>query len=938
MPLIRILLVLVSCWWTLSASAQGIEPAPDWQSADSAHFRINYRAAWRPQAERVARIAEKVYPKVTQALGWEPRGRTEILLIDQYDLPNGFSTPLPFNIIGVFLAPPDEGELLDNSDWLELLLTHEFTHTVHLDKVRGVPSVLQSVFGRFPYFFPNLFSPNWMVEGLAVHGEGDPATGRGRLRGPAFEAWLRAESRRGFPSLRELNANGRTLPVSKSYLYGAYFFDFVARRYGPDSVQKMVHHYSGNPPFWPRLHTNPYETTGKTMDVLWDEFLADLKQQVDERAKPLAATPETVGEPLAGPMFGIGSVAGLADGSTLAVLDDGLHHAKLVKIAADGRQQVLADVSPQAEIEVAPDGRMLVAQPDICNWRYYAFDVYRLEAGGGLQQLTHCARLRHAADAKAGIVGLQQGQGITRLVLFNEAGEQQRVLWTPDAGVDLIDLAVSPDGRQVSVASKRNGNQWRIDAFDLSDATPAPRLLLTHDAPLHGLSHGDKGLEFIAVRDGVYNVWRQEGEGWVKLTHTLTRVTAQGGTQADGALSLAVVAPGGQELRRMASTAPLARAAAAPAAAPVAAGPGVEPAALGTAQSYSSLRSMYPRTWFPVAGSDKGLASVGATTLGADALGWHQYAATLAVETTQGEALGSLQYLFQDQHLLTVQRTLTARAWRNNDDSDEVTAYDRNTELQWLTLLPWLRIDRRITFGVGAALDHVQRVDPDRVTSGAVPRTERLLAVLLDVDTSGGNWWSEGRNRGQHATLLYETYRPFARDGRNDYDGAVLRLDWRAFVPLGRTVFALRHTEARASGLTERFQLGGAVDPQLQMGVALNSRDITLRGYRGDERSLVGASARVTSLEWRTPIADVDRHFMAPAVGVNRVSGTLFFDIGGAWDTGHRPLHYQRGMGAELLGEFRLLYALGVQLRLGVARGLDEPKGTRGYLAIGRGF
>ncbi|MGZ5780167.1 MAG: hypothetical protein ACXWIN_04325, partial [Burkholderiaceae bacterium] len=139
MPFIRTLALVLFCWFSNAAYSQGIEPAPDWQTADSVHFRSNYRSAWREQAERVARAAERIYPKITKALQWEPRGRTEILLIDQFDLPNGFSTPLPFNTIAVFLAPPDDGELLDNSDWLDLLLTHEFTHTVHLDKVRSAP-------------------------------------------------------------------------------------------------------------------------------------------------------------------------------------------------------------------------------------------------------------------------------------------------------------------------------------------------------------------------------------------------------------------------------------------------------------------------------------------------------------------------------------------------------------------------------------------------------------------------------------------------------------------------------------------------------------------------------------------------------------------------------------------------------------------------------
>ena len=941
MPLIRTLVFLVACWCSHASLAQSIEPAPDWQTADSAHFRVNYRAPWRAQAERVVQVAERVYPKVTQALAWEPRGRTEILLIDQYDLANGFSTPLPYNIIGVFLAPPDDGELLDNSDWLELLLSHEFTHAVHLDKVRGVPGVLQTVFGRQPLFFPNIFEPGWMVEGLAVHAESDPASGRGRLRGPVFEAWLRAEAGSGFLSLREINSDGRALPPSKAYLYGAYFFDYVARRYGTDSIYKLVDHYSGNPPLWPRLHTNPVGATGKTMDVLWDEFLVDLKQQVQERAKTIVAVPEAAGERLAGPLFGVSSVASLPGGDTLAVLDDGLHHAKLVKVARDGRQTKIADVNRAAEIDVGPDGRVLIAQPDICNWRYLAYDLYRLQENGSLRQITHCARLRRAVAAGDGIAALQQGQGHTRLVLLDATGQQRRVLWQPEPEVTLIDLAASPDGKQVSVVSKRAG-AWRVEAFDLAQAQPTPRLLFTHDAPLHELEHGERGLEFIAVRDGVFNVWRQEGDGWVKLSHTHTRITSHGGTQDDGSLALAVVAPGGYELRRMGSTAPLQRVAAgsAPtAAAPVAASASAAaaPTALGQPAPYRAWRSMYPRTWFPIASGDRGLAAFGASTFGSDALGWHQYAASLAYETTQREAIGSLQYLFRDQHLVTFQRTLTPRAWENGDEDEDVTAFDRNTTAQWVSLLPWLRLDRRITFGVGAAVDHVQRVHPERV-AGGVERTERLAAVLVDYDTTGSNWWSEGANRGQHATLLYETYRPFAKEERGDYDGEVLRLDWRGFVPIGRSVLALRHTEARASGFTERFQLGGAVDPQLQFGLALNNRDITLRGYRGNERVLQGANARVTSFEWRTPIADVDRHFMVPAVGVNRVSAAAFFDIGGAWDAGNRPLRYHRGVGVEMLSEVKFLYTMGLQVRLGVAQGLDEPKGTRGYFAVGRAF
>src|SRR5882672_3990619 len=86
------------------AQAQMADPWANWESADSAHFRVHYRAAQRAQAEQVARAAERVYPRVTGALQWEPRGRTEIAVYSELDIANGFTTPLPFNLIGVMLT------------------------------------------------------------------------------------------------------------------------------------------------------------------------------------------------------------------------------------------------------------------------------------------------------------------------------------------------------------------------------------------------------------------------------------------------------------------------------------------------------------------------------------------------------------------------------------------------------------------------------------------------------------------------------------------------------------------------------------------------------------------------------------------------------------------------------------------------------------------
>lgn len=935
----------VALWCAQPLQAQPLaDPRVDWFSADSTHFRVHYRLGQRQQALAVAQAAERVYPRVTQALQWQPRTRPEIVVYSEFDVANGFSTPLPFNLMGVFLTPPDGGELLDNSAWLDLLLVHEFTHAVHLDKVRGVPGVLQNIFGNVPWFIPNVFQPGWMLEGLAVWNESEPGAGRGRLRGPWFEAWLRSERQRGFVSLAEINADGRSLPLNKQYLYGAYFIDFLARRYGPDKIQALVHQYSGN--IVPRLHSAPYAATGKMMDELWLEFLADLTQQVDARSTAILGQAAVVGTALTPPLLDIDSVAALPTGGAwLAVLQDGLNGAHLVRVSADGRQQRLQRVNRGARVDVAADSTVLLTQPDLCNTLYYGYDLYRLQ-GHTLEQLSHCAHLRRAVKAGSSLVALQLDAGKSRLVQWLQASalsmsQPPRVLLDPEAGTELVDLAAAPDGQRVTVLTRR-GADWRLLEVDLAaTAGTAPRLLFSRNAPMQSLRHGAAGLEFIMAEGGVPNVWRLQGGQLQRLTHSHTAVLTHAGTAADGSLVSVGITPQGFVLQRLAPVVALQdQAASSLAAPPAAVAEAPTPAAsagLGDARPYSALKSLYPRAWLPALSFDRGLSVLGASTSGADALGWHQYTALVQVETSQKELLGSLEYMFVGSHGVAIKRQLTAQAWSTVGTKETTLVFDRSTTLQWLSQFPFSRLERRVVLGVGAATHWIDRVNLP-ASSTTRRRDERLLAALLDVDLSNSDWASEGRNRGWHGSVLVESYKPLSGGDPLRFDGTVVRGDLRGYVPLGRSVLALRATEARAQHRTEPFQLGGASDDVLQMGPTLNNRQLALRGYSGGDGALNGRNARVVSLEWRTPLADIDRHAMVPAVGINRLSAAVFFDAGGTWNSGQGPDRWHRGVGVELLGEVKLLYAFGLQLRLGVAQGLDAPKDTRGYLTAGRSF
>ena len=155
---------------------------------------------------------------------------------------------------------------------------------------------------------------------------------------------------------------------------------------------------------------------------------------------------------------------------------------------------------------------------------------------------------------------------------------------------------------------------------------------------------------------------------------------------------------------------------------------------------------------------------------------------------------------------------------------------------------------------------------------------------------------------------------------------------------MGKSVFHARWTEARAYGITESFQLGGASEYVLTQPPMLNQRNLPLRGYLGDEAALRGQNARNASIEWRTPLVDIDRHAMTPPIGINRLSAAVFLDAGSAWDNGMSRSKYYRSGGIELLSEVKLYYQMPLPLRLGIARGLDDPKVTRAYLQLGQSF
>jgi len=909
--------------WSASLCAQWqelhfVDPDLRWRTLETQHFLIHFAEQDRVQARTVAGIAERVYVRTTALLDWRPRLPTHIVVMDSADFANGFASPVPFNFSGIFLSPPDEGELLQNREWLELVLSHEFFHIVHLDKASGAPLHLRSVLGRLLPFFPNVLQPTWVIEGLAVYNESEVPRSYGRLGNSYFDGMMRAEVARGLRSLREVNAEGRGFPLNRDYLYGSYFFAFLRERYGDSVVRRFIDHYSGNVvPF--KVQSNALAVTGKEMDALWVDYHHWLQERFAASQDPPRAGEELVHA------FSVSSPAREPNGTRWYVQADGYTRPKLMRQAPNEAPQALRETEPDSHIAPSGNDGVLLSEQDVCHNHSLLFNLRSVDSRGRRRTISQCQRHRFAADMGGGRIAAVRVDAGAAEILVLENGTPVRTLYRAGAGESVSGIAAN--GERVVITALRGG-VWAL--LDISDGES--RVLVADEATKHSPRFGRTPDEvfFVADYGKRFDVWSwQRASGWLgrwtRAAYGVREISAPAG----GELLLTTLEADGVSLRRyQLPSEPLERRAlqTTQALAP----PTPEPVIAADDRPYSAWPSIRPTAWAPIVQIADGAVALGAVVYGTDALQLHQYFLAPMVELTQGEVLGRAEYTYDGRHGIVLNRDLTVRE-SEGGSRPKIKAYSIKQNGQWVSLWRSLALNRRWYWGLGAALDEESFHDLAIGTTDV--RNERVLALLAGVDTRRRQWLSEGPSQGQELRFFAETSRGLGAA----YTGNVYRADWRGDLALGKTVLALRWNEAYGQRDAQPFELGGSKSDEVILLPLLNERDFALRGYTTGTPSLTGHRARVTTLEWRSPLADIDRHAMVPPLGINRVALNLFADVGAAWEHGDTP-HYKRGVGAELVSEPRLGYIFGTTLRAGVAKGLDSTGSTKIYLRIGRSF
>jgi len=898
---------VIAVWlllWAIAAGSQPMEmrwadPRLQWRTLETEHFLVHFAEQYRQQARTVAAIGEKVLPRTARALGWMPRGRVHVVILHSADFANGFASPIPYNFAGIFLSAPDEGELLQNREWLELVISHELYHIVHLDKASGSPLSFRDYIGRFFLLFPNTLQPTWVIEGLAVNAESDVARGYGRLGQSQFEGMMRAEAARGLRSLAEVNAEGRGFPLNRDYLYGSYFFLFLRERYGEKAVADFIDRYSRNVvPF--QVDETARAATGKSMDELWVDYQAWLRAR-------FAPSPNPIEGDVVAKAFSISSPVLTPSGERWSIQHDGYTRPKLMR-----NNKTMRQVEQDTRLAAAGEG-VLVSELDICRNYNLFYELEEVDASGRTRAVDECSRDRLAARlGDGGTAVVRTDGGVAEVILLPEG----KPLYRGAPGESLTGIAAR--GSRVVVTTLHD------DAWSLVDITSG-KVLASDRAVKHSPRFGESDDEifFVANYGNVYNLWSLRGSElrrWTQAANGVREVSAP----VRGEVLLTTIEADGVALRTYhLPGAPLERRAAA-----------VEPASATVAETidgretdYSPLQSLKPTAWLPLIQAGDGAFAVGALVYGTDALRRHEYTLGPMIELTQGELLGQAQYVYDGRHGVMLDRTLTVRS----SDDNKIQSYTVKEDAQWVSLWRHLKLDRRLYWGAGAALE--QETLHEMNSSSLRTQNERVVGLVAGYDSRHSQWLSEGPSQGQDLRLFAETSSGLG----GAYSGNTYRADWRVHIPIMKSVMALRWNEAYSQPMAEPFEVGGSKTDEVTLLPVINQRDLPLRGYTTGTPALIGERARTLTAEWRMPLRDIDRHWVSPPLGMNRVALNVFMDVGAAWQRGESP-DYHRGFGAELVAEPRFGYVFGLQARAGVARGIDEGGATRWYLRVGRSF
>lgn len=955
--------LLFSGW--LSHSVYAIPVAWDndkdgpWLTQESEHFVITYPEKNATLASKSLNIAERVHQELLPFFGSAPKAKTQMVLVDDFDVSNGWATFFPFAQIRLYSSPPDTVAGLEESDdWLHTLIRHEYVHILHMEMADSTPENLRDVFGRLLILFPHAITPSFMLEGLATYLETNHDLQYGRLQSAYYAMQMRMEvASEKLKSLSDVSAPLREWPLGMQYLYGSYFYQFLASEYGEDKIQQYLKLYSREliPAFF--QNKSAKRAFGKDFPDLWLEYEAWLVakfspsiekiQREGGAAADLSAGVRTQFQSQTDGLFQDSSAS--AEGSFYYIDNNGEDRLTLMKTdfsspflteseyVADTKGIVTLDVNEQHDIAAT----RLITWADGRAWA----DVYVLN-DGSWQALTHKQRLRNVRWLNSDwLIASRKEYGISQLILLNKQGEQTLLWQGDDAGDVLGDYAIASGGDYLIAAMKRNNQGWNLERLNLtlSNNTVAAAPTWTRVTQTKAIENSpqilaDGRILYSANYNDVYNLYILEPNNnqVTQLTHMLGGAFAPkfitDSEFKNGRVIFQAYTENGFEFRQLPlrddeSTASLAsnhrfdlKKVQGQLNYPDPFSTEVETQG---PHSYSPWQTLNPTWWLPFFSLSSDGAMVGALTSGTDALGRHAYSVQASVDSQYSLANLNTSYVYDNRYQFIFDRRHEYNEIKNVGDF--VVEQDRwtfarlnmaNALEDQLSLNSALVIEREGTI----TRDNLLSLRCRDGNSNFHKTCEKsLLGLGLRFDNREAYLNSPGFSSGRYLDLVVETNEAIA----SDYSGEVYQGQWLELFDLpGRRSLSLQTLWGKVDKRGEDFSIGG--DNRASESVLFGRGDFALRGYESSVMS--GQYFNINRISYTQWLARIEKGFYNWPIAIGDISAKVFGDYGSAWNDSN-DAEYLTGVGLEMNVEVMLFYNMLLPVSVSYAHGTDSELG-----------
>jgi hypothetical protein len=930
------------------------DPALKFRVLRTEHFRIYFHQGEDQLAARLSVIAENAWRALERPLGTRPPPLTHIVLADQTEQANGYATPLPYDTIVIYPTWP-RGAEFDTDDWLRLVITHEFTHIVHLDRSESWARVVRGIFGRTPIAFPNLFLPTWQIEGLATFEE-SAITGEGRLHAGDFKVVVEEATRaRALEPIDRVNGGLTDWPTGQGpYAYGVGFHQYLADRYGEETLAQLAEATARRVPY---LSAPVFERIyGQPLGILWNEYEQSL---LTATAQPAAAANAVTR------LTHHGFVAG---GPRFDSADGGIVYAKRTADAFPSLERIdprgtTRTLTTRYFGSTAAPGATAVVFDQLEFHRNVALlsDLYALRRSDGrVTRLTDGDRLRDPDLSPDGrtIVAVREGMGRRALVTLSI---------NPDATVTAAATTLvddeqtqfdaprwSPDGRRIAAERHRLGHDPEIVIIDAATHAVHTVAAAGHTRIVMPTWRRD-GQAIVAAAapdDEVFNLYefpvdtagspRQltnvpGGATWPDISADGRTIVFVGYT-TDGYDVFSMPYPSGDVPAR--NLAPVRTGSSATAS------PSGPPA---NVTRYSPLPTLGPRSWSPVITGDSEQIRVGAETAGRDVLGYHGYAlsATWLVTSPAGAPTpnrGSPDWFASYAYDRWRPTLFVSASSETSFFAGPATAAGtpsastrRERQVQAGVLLPIVkaRASHSMLASIFRAIDEYtlpeRQFDRDRtaIRTGWRSNTARVYGYSISPE--------DGIAAGTTAEFVRRSLGASA-------DATIVTADIRAYLPgaAAHHVVALRAAGAGSAGdpvVGRTFLLGGPGpdDSVLDFGGSAIS---VLRGFGAD--TFAGRHVALLNADYRWPIVRPQRGYGTWPLFVHTLHAAAFVDAGHAWGRTFDASAIKTSAGMEFSGTLVAGYYFPFTATVGAAWGHDGSgsvhDGAIVYVRLGKAF